>query len=83
MENNLFNYTGENAKLMAKRVEAIYRYKTRKDNNVFYRGSIDDIGNDNIDHSISNCETCRNSIIRYFERERLLFLQHLQYLINK
>lgn len=83
MENNLFNYTGENAKLMARRVEAIYRYKTRKDNNVFYRGSIDDIGNDNIDHSISNCETCRNSIIRYFERERLLFLQHLQYLINK
>ena len=83
VEDNILNYTGENAKLMARRVEAIYRYKTRKDNNVFYRGSIDDIGNDNIDHSISNCETCRNSIIRYFERERLLFLQHLQYLINK
>ena len=83
MENNIFNYTGENAKLMAKRVEALYHYKTKKGNNVFYSGSIDDIGDDNIHHSISNCETCRGSILRYFERERLLFLQHLQYLINK
>lgn len=83
MENNIFNYTGENARLMAKRVEALYRYKIKKDNNVFYSGSIDDIGDDNVHHSISNCETCRGSILRYFERERLLFLQHLQYLINK
>lgn len=83
MEDNLFNYTGENAKLMAKRVEALYHYKTKKDNNIFYSGSIDDIGDDNVHHSISNCETCRGSILRYFERERLLFLQHLQYLINK
>lgn len=63
---------------MTKSIEQLYQYISKQPNNVFCKEYINDIHK-----SISSCETCRRDIMQYYEKERILFLHYLQYLINK